>query len=441
MSFLDSVTIPNKVGGFAGTQTGGFLDRVSLAPDQRRANQIFSLRQRVEEDRKEAEKLGGLFGIAKGTVIDVAKRTFEEGKGIFVNVFRTFEELPSKIREDIREGAKDIEKGNILIKRKGIFKAGFRVAGDVAIAIFSPVAAVLGAALELTGAQKLIDKAGEVIADKSGITDIVKFQEFAITHPNAGEDFERLLFLAFAKADGSKIDPRRLAVETKNFVNKIVASEVPQPTVKPQVKDGFLEKVERAEVEVRPPTDVAAEVPRVEGKRPSKVAVSVEARAIEKKLTEGFEGLAGFDPITIKEQARLVADLIQNSPERARKMVRGEEPVPENMRGSSLIVGLEELALRKGDAVLLRDIANSPLTAATSRFAQELRILAERAPESVVAIIQSVQKSRAEAFKARNKQTTNQITIQEVKNIKATIRKGGSKRPTWEAFIKEIRCK
>ena len=54
---------------------------------------------------------------------------------------------------------------------------------------------IIGTGLKLTGVQKLINKAGEVIADESGITDLPAFQKFAMEHPEAEKDFGRILTL------------------------------------------------------------------------------------------------------------------------------------------------------------------------------------------------------------------------------------------------------
>lgn len=176
------------------------------------------------------------------------------------------------------------------------------------------------------------------------------------------------------------------------------------------------------------------------GQKVSGVAASIESKAIEKGLTEGLNGLAGYDPVTIKEQARLASDLISSDLEKAKRMVRGEEPLPDNLRGAALIKGLEDYATNKGDVSLLQDLANSPLVAETSRHAQELRLLAERNPESPVKIMQDVKKAKETAFE---KKTGKKVEIEKktiVDEIKNEMKKSASKRPSWEEFIQTIQC-
>ena len=442
MSFLDSVTIPSIPTRFPRKRTGGFLNKITLPQDQVRATKVFGIRQEAVTARQQAEELSGFIGIAEETAKDIFRRTIQVGRGFFRDVFEAQRQFIPKTIKNIEEAAEDIREGKIL---KGVAKAGLRTAGDAAITIFAPISAAIGAALQLTKGQTLIDKAGEVIADKSGITDMKAFQKFAIEHPNAGEDFDRLLFLGLVSIGGrARIDPKRIATDIKAFADKIVASEVQPTLVIPQVKGGFLERVVQPEVPAEPtivPTEVVARPRAKVPEKISKVAITIEERAIEQKLTEGFEGKAGFDPITIKEQARIVSDLIRTDIEKAKRMVRGDEPVPDNLRGSSLIVGLEEHALRRGDVTLLRDLSKSPLTAETSRFAQELRVLAERAPESPVRIMQDITKARETALEKRTKKKASQIKKSTVNEIKSEIKKGVSKRPTWEEFVREIQCK
>jgi hypothetical protein len=126
----------------------------------------------------------------------------------------------------------------------------------------------------------------------------------------------------------------------------------------------------------------------------SGVATSIEQKAVEKNLTEGLGELAEYTPITIKEQAKQAIDLIKNDFTRARSVVLGESPLPHGLRGASLLTAMEDHAIRTGNVSLLQDLARSPLTAETSVHAQELRLLAERNPESPLAAIQKISRVR-----------------------------------------------
>lgn len=178
--------------------------------------------------------------------------------------------------------------------------------------------------------------------------------------------------------------------------------------------------------------------PKVEGNATSKVGKSIETGAIEKKLTEGFGGTAGYDKIVVKEQAKNVADLVNKDINAARAMVRGEVPLPENIRGASLITGMEDYAVKNGDASILRELAQSPLASETSRSAQELRLLAERSPDSPVTAMTDIAKAREAMISKRYgnlEKAKEKVSVQ----IKKEIAKARTKE-TWESFITSIQC-
>lgn len=122
--------------------------------------------------------------------------------------------IASKLKEDIQEGAKDIQEGKVV---KGIAKAGLRTAGDVAGAVYAPVAAVVGA----TGIGKVFEYIGE-LSQKGGkynpinaITDMKAVQDFVSNRPNLEEDFVRALNIGLAGMDKGKIDPKTAIERTK----------------------------------------------------------------------------------------------------------------------------------------------------------------------------------------------------------------------------------
>lgn len=164
-------------------------------------------------------------GIPQATV-DVYKPLFQPTVNIATNIVKNtweiYKQTPSKLIDDIKAGASDIQKGGTINKNKGELKTGLRTAGDSAIAIFSPLSGAIGAILEEYGGQKLVDKAGQVIADKSGITNKQWFQKYAIEHPNAGEDFNRILMLAMSGGEKGKVRGEKVVKEVETTARKIV---------------------------------------------------------------------------------------------------------------------------------------------------------------------------------------------------------------------------
>lgn len=178
--------------------------------------------------------------------------------------------------------------------------------------------------------------------------------------------------------------------------------------------------------------------PQLESKKTaSKIASSVERKAIEQKLTSKFEHLAGYDKITIKEQAEKAANLMANL-DQARRVIRGEEELPKGLRGTALITAAEEYIKKTGDAELAHDLANSPLISETSAAAQEMRLAAEREPDSLAAKLKELKKAKEDAVKTKTGKTISEATKNAKSEIKTKISKPN--KYDWKAFTDSIQC-
>jgi len=171
---------------------------------------------------------------------------------------------------------------------------------------------------------------------------------------------------------------------------------------------------------------------------PSKVARSIEAKAIAAGLTKGFEGLAGYDPITVDEQGLLVDELIKKDLNKVIQMVKGEVPIPREIRGGSIIVGLRRLS--SDSAEIMKALAESPLVSETSRWAQEMRMLAESEPNSPDVALREVVKVREKRADKRSKKTTSKTKKGSTKDLKESIEKSAPSKDAWAEFIRSIEC-
>lgn len=242
-----------------------------------------------------------------------------------------------------------------------------------------------------------------------------------------------------------------------------VSTKVGNMTVEPikgiqnaQVKGGFLESVAKPTENTQNPSILTENQQKIvennakskevlpleaaNGTKISGVASSIEAKSIEKGLTDSLGGLAGYDPITIKEQAQMASDLITNNIESAKNMVKGVEPLPSKLRGAALIKGLEDYATQKGDISLLQDLANSPLVSETSRHAQELRLLAERSPDSPIKMMQDVKSARESVIEKTSGKKVAKVKADVVTEIQTEMRKIVQTKQTWSDFIEQIKC-
>lgn len=150
--------------------------------------------------------------------------------------------IAAKLRDDVQSGADEMQKGNF---KKGALKSGGRVAGDVAGAIFAPV----GAAMQATGINKVFDYAGKKFGESKvgqAIQNNKTVQDFAVAHPNAEEDFGRILNLALSGGGGkvtgkgltevasipvtvaknTKIAAGNVVTGVRNSVNKAKSSDI-----------------------------------------------------------------------------------------------------------------------------------------------------------------------------------------------------------------------
>lgn len=171
--------------------------------------------------------------------------------------------------------------------------------------------------------------------------------------------------------------------------------------------------------------------------KPSKIGKSIEAKAVEEKLTSGFGKTAGYEPITLKEQATKATDLVNKSFEDARAIVRGEKPLPSDLKGTALITAMEEHIKKNPDADLAYELANSPLVSGTSQAAQELRLAAERQPDSATARLAEIKAARE--AKVKNIEGIKKSTIDRLKTEtkKINLKKDDL---VWDKFLKEIQC-
>lgn len=212
MSLQDLLKEAQGGSGAGGPQgLKGLLAESSAIPEKTRQAQ-----REAEAAQFESESINNSFLNRAGRFVDRVNVIPEA-----VSAYKqSFNALPGKYANAITEGASDIAGGNPV---KGVLKAGFRPAADTAEFVFAPLSAAIGSILQAAGGQKLIDKTGQKLADKSGITDWPAFQRFAMEHPNAGEDFNRLLNLATLGTEANtRIDPKATITELSQKVSREV---------------------------------------------------------------------------------------------------------------------------------------------------------------------------------------------------------------------------
>lgn len=188
------------------------------------------------------------------------------------------------------------------------------------------------------------------------------------------------------------------------------------------------------------PLDAPKSMPakKVTGDSVSKIASSIEAKAVEQKLTQGFEGVAGYDKITIKDQSERATDLITSNLDQARAIIRGEQALPDGLNGVALITAMEEHIKLNPNAEMAYELANSNLVSETSVAGQTLRLAAERTPDSATAKLQEIKKAReAKAEKQISKEVQKTAKSIKTETQKVHLTK---EELSWDKFLAEIQC-
>lgn len=171
--------------------------------------------------------------------------------------------------------------------------------------------------------------------------------------------------------------------------------------------------------------------------KPAGVAKSIEAKAIEQGLIkDGFDNLAEYDPTTIKIQSERAADLLTDV-EKTRRIVRGEEPIPEGLRGAAVIKAVEEHIKKTKDADMAAELANSNLATEVSLAGQELSLIRGRELDTPTAKLQAVKKARQEQAKLAPEK---EVKIK--RQLKEETKKNNltKEEATWNRFLREIVC-
>lgn len=173
----------------------------------------------------------------------------------------------------------------------------------------------------------------------------------------------------------------------------------------------------------------------------SKVGKDIQQKAIDKNLVSGKTGTAEYNMKTFAGQDMMVSDLIQNDLERAKRIINGEESIPEGMSASRLIKGMDKYALQTGDGQLSLDLMKSPLTSETSIHAQELAFLNDSDPFSPQTKIKEVQAVREKVAEKKMKGRTTIGVKREIRvELSQVIKKAKPTPKTWAALLDELTC-
>lgn len=193
--------------------------------------------------------------------------------------------------------------------------------------------------------------------------------------------------------------------------------------------------------EIVKPTRRAGTLKPIEGTGETKIrglSEGVEAKAIENKLTENFGDLPEYKTVSMKDQAEKASTLLAKDPEGARAIAMGDKAVPKGMIPEAVYIAVENDAIARGDAQMLKELANSRLTGEATTMGQRIRTLGERDPESPTDAIRAVQEAREKASRSKVAEETQKA--QESIRRATADRVSGKTKISWNDFISAITC-
>jgi len=183
------------------------------------------------------------------------------------------------------------------------------------------------------------------------------------------------------------------------------------------------------------------EVTIAENAKISKIAKSIEQKMKDAGMVDEDIEKATFEGITVKGQAEEMAKILQDK-NLVDDIISGKKPLTEKVRPSSFIKAVEDEALKTGDAKTLEKLAKSKIAGETSLSAQDLRMAAERDPDSAVIKMREIIKVREEALQKRLKKDVKISQAKKVaeKEVEKASKSKKSTKATWSSFISEIKC-
>lgn len=171
----------------------------------------------------------------------------------------------------------------------------------------------------------------------------------------------------------------------------------------------------------------------------SKIGQSIAQKAKDAGLPE-IKETAKFETMKVKDQAEQAKSLRENNIDNFRSIIRGEAPLPEGVKGQAVINEMEAHLKEHPSADLAYELANSPLVTAGSEAAQEMRLMAEREPDSAMARIQEIKSNMIK--KAGGTEKLTKARLADKKEITTATEKIhlSTEDLSWNKFLTSIEC-
>ena len=153
-----------------------------------------------------------------------------------------------------------------------------------------------------------------------------------------------------------------------------------------------------------------------------------------------LKDLSKYDKITHEEQASKAGKLINSSLDDARSILRGEKPLPPDVKSTAFVAKMLEYLKKNPSAEIAHELANSPHLRASSEGAQEMGLAKLLTPDSAAKHLADIAKAK-ENF-AGGKAKVEKIRNNSIKKVKAEMQKVNLPKEelNWDKFLDEVVC-
>lgn len=218
---------------------------------------------------------------------------------------------------------------------------------------------------------------------------------------------------------------------------------VPKITDKLPKKPSKTEPIKYEPIEKAPDTRRRVVVKKITAD--AAIPKRIQADAIERGLIDSFRGLEEYEKLNLKDQAKRVANLINEEPERAVRIALGREipKASDNTTPEAVLIAVKNQAIKDGNTDLVVRLATEEggVAREATYLGQRIKSLDENiSDDDAFKKIREVIRQRDEALEVKTRYKVKDLKNKEVKNIKDIIVKAKPKKDEWLDFVESIRC-
>lgn len=224
---------------------------------------------------------------------------------------------------------------------------------------------------------------------------------------------------------------------------KITKSKTQSIATKPVVSEQKINTPEKLTPTITPKSATESvsvpsrQLPVGEGKT---MTSRLEERMVKATETPEANQLSGekratYQQVSKKDQIQKASKYVDENPEEALAVLRGEKAPPEGMLDNAIALALAKKAELTSDAALATRLASLRST----RAGQEISLLTEADPDSVVSVIETIVKARKDRAVRKGKGTTP-TPAKEVAQVKKEVSKTRLKIDEAEKLLNDILC-